>query len=69
MPPPCLCVLEVCAQVQILCTSGAHVNTSTYFVGTFLSHIFYAKVLCTSDPEKLGHDAGVGCSSSDVCSL
>lgn len=69
MPPSCICMLEVGAQVQGLCTLGAHVNTSTYLAGTFVSHIFCAKVLCTSNPEKLGHDAGAGCSSSGVCSL
>lgn len=69
MPPPCMCTLEVCAQVQDLCTLGAHVNTSTYLAGTFVSHIFCAKVLCTSNPKELGHDAGAGCSSSGVFSL
>lgn len=69
MPLPCMCTLEVCAQVQGLCTSGAHVNTSTYLAGILVSHIFCAKVLSTSNPEKLGHDARAGCSSSGVCRL
>lgn len=68
MPPPCMCTLEVCAQLQGLRTLGARVDTSTFLAGTFISRVFYAKALCTSNSEKLGRDSGAGCHSSDVCS-
>lgn len=67
MSPPCMCTQEVCAQFQGLCTSDADVDSSTNLAAMFMSHIFCAEVLCTSNTEKLNCDAGAGCSSSGVC--
>lgn len=44
-------------------------DSSTNLAAVFMSHIFCAEVLCTSNTEKLNCDAGAGCSSSGVCSF
>lgn len=45
---------------------GTHTKYSTDQPETWMSPIFCAELLCTLNPDKVGHGTGAGCSSSDT---